>query len=221
MPRRRGRLLERARAHGNARGVRMSAGVRQARLPIAGCIALQLIALSCVDHDSPSRKRDHARDRGTDAAVDASNADGGARDASAEPDAEVGDAGSDASMQQRELNARLIDLLREVEREAFIRCPCLVAMGSYASEEACRDAVSFKPGWEACAEYVPVPADSDDALRCALTESQRRNDCVESDACDRDVLGRCRATTIECPKLDSQVLVRVLQWCPRYIMLFH
>jgi len=115
----------------------------------------------------------------------------------------------------------LIALLRQVEREAFIRCPCLVEAGNYPSIESCQATVAFKADWEACAALVPVPAGDEDALRCAVTESQRRNDCVEPAACDPNVLGSCRAAAIECPNLGSEVLLRVLKFCPRQIMLFH
>jgi hypothetical protein len=150
----------------------------------------------------------------------ASDAGRDARDAAATSDAQAADAGADASV-QTELRARLIELLREVEREASSRCPCLVATGEYPSEQDCLETVAFKPGWEECVEYVPVPAASDDALSCALQELKRRNDCLSPAVCDRTLLGMCRATTIECPKLDPEVLARVLQWCPRYVMLFH
>jgi hypothetical protein len=122
---------------------------------------------------------------------------------------------------QTELRARLIELLREVEREASMRCPCLVETGQYPSEDACIENVAFKPGWEDCVEYVPVPPTMDDALQCALEELKRRNDCLQPAVCDGTLLGTCRASALECPKLDPEVLVRVLQFCPRYVMLFH
>jgi hypothetical protein len=188
-------------------------------LAIAGCIVLQAIASSCADDAAAGRSR-RAKHGASDVDADAaSDANGEIRDA-ALADAAASDAETDASV-QTELRARLIELLRQVEREASMRCPCLVETGAYPSEETCLETVAFKPGWEACVEYVPVPAESDEALSCALEELNRRNDCLQPAACDRSLLGMCRAATIECPKLDPEVLVRVLQRCPRYVMLFH
>lgn len=128
---------------------------------------------------------------------------------------------ADAAAQSSELNAQLIEFLREIEREGSARCPCRVEAGEFSSTEACVEAVSFEEGWERCAMLVPIPDGNAEPLRCALSELRRRNECLAPSPCESQTLARCRAASIDCPELDAEVLSRVLVWCRGMLMFFH
>lgn len=189
------------------------------RLSFIAC-ALVLLAgsLACEGAGRERERKAGMDDAGRRAPRDATAMDADAvhhpNDAS---DASVADAGSSSS----ELNAQLIEFLREIEREGAARCPCRIEAGEFSSPEACVDAVSFKEGWEQCAMLVPVPDGNAEALQCALSELRRRNACLAPAPCASETLTRCRAASINCPELDAEVLSRVLVWCRGMLMFFH
>jgi hypothetical protein len=133
------------------------------------------------------------------------------------------DAAADAGRGSR---GRRVEWAREwiaaYDREVGATCPCLAQLGAFASAEECMRALGSGPTWAECANEAVEASDaggllSEEHARCLIDSRAARAGCLERAGCDADAMGVCLSMPnmpADCPPLDADLTLLVLEHCP-------
>jgi hypothetical protein len=142
-----------------------------------------------------------------------------ARDAAADAAHAADAAGSaDAGPLRTFLQAEV----EQFDRRVRAICPCLVASGSYKTEQECLDLSLSGPDWVQCAAKALADYDSPATRadsQCYVAFLQEAADCTESAACDNTKLAVCGTPQGDCLAKQSMRLNLILAACPDFGLL--
>jgi hypothetical protein len=112
--------------------------------------------------------------------------------------------------------------VEQYDRRVRAICPCLVASGTYATEEECLKYALSGPDWAECAEKALADYDSAAtraASQCYTDFSVHIAECTEAAACDADKLAACGSLSSECLAKQNTRINLILVACPDFGLL--